>query len=60
MTRRPLQIVSRDEAPTEREVVDIYAAIKAKRESIDWAAMHIAADRRKPVELPEIRKGWRA
>ncbi len=38
---------------------DIYAADKALAASIDWAAVHIAGDRRAPVDLPDTRKrGW--
>lgn len=40
--------------------IDIYAAIRAKRESIDWARVHITADRRAPVCLPDrVKRGWR-
>lgn len=35
---------------------DIYAAIKAKRDSIDWDQVHIRADRRQPIFLPTLRR----
>lgn len=58
MTGRKLRVVpdlERQEPP-----VDIYAALKAKRDSIDWASMHIAADRRAPVLLSDApKRGWR-
>jgi hypothetical protein len=34
---------------------DIYAKIAEKRAAIDWAAVHIAADRRAPLNIPFFR-----
>lgn len=58
MTRRPLHLV--DPAPTEPPI-DIYAAIKAERDAINWAAVHIRGDRSRPLEWADriTRKGWR-
>jgi hypothetical protein len=44
--------------PDER--IDIQRLNAADVERIDWAACHIAADRRKPISLPDSRKwAWR-
>jgi hypothetical protein len=48
--------------PTEPRPVDmapdIYDAIRKKRASIDWAKMHITADRRREVFAPP--PNWKA
>ncbi len=39
---------------------DIYAADKALAASINWSAVHIAADRRRPIYLPNSKRwGWK-
>ena len=35
---------------------DIYAADRALRASIDWGAMHVAADRRPAVNIADVRR----
>jgi hypothetical protein len=54
MTRPKLRAVASEPEP--EAPIDIYAAIKAKRESIDWSAVHVAGDRARPITLPV---GWR-
>jgi hypothetical protein len=47
--------------PAKSEVIDIYAADKARIASIDWSRVHIAGDRRQPIDLPDTRKrSWLA
>jgi hypothetical protein len=39
---------------------DVTALLRAEIEARDWSAVHVAADRRKPVDLPEFnRRVWR-
>lgn len=40
--------------------VDIHAKARAAILERDWASVHVAADKRRPIELPDQRKwGWR-
>lgn len=40
--------------------VDLYVNWRADIRARDWAAVHIAADKRQPIELaPARRWGWR-
>ena len=49
-----LKIVTDEQPP-----IDIYGKWRAEIRAIDWGNTHIMADRRKPVELGEVRRGWR-
>lgn len=41
------------------ELIDIYAADKAKIAATDWAKVHVRGDRSEPIDLPDTRKrGW--
>lgn len=52
--QRKLRIVP-DEQPT-----DITLAMRAEIEARDWAAVHVAGDRRAPVFLADaVRRVWR-
>lgn len=60
MTARPKPTLVAVEQPPEPPI-DIYASIKAKRQSIDWGRMHCISDKRAPVELRDSpRRGWLA
>jgi hypothetical protein len=40
--------------------VDITLALRADIKARDWAAVHVAGDRRAPVFLPDcVRRAWR-
>lgn len=42
-----------------REMIDIYAADKARIAATDWAKVHVRGDRSEPIDLPDTRKrGW--
>ena len=43
---------------THRPVVDIYEKWRADIEAIDWEKTHTDGDKRKPVDLPDSRRGW--
>ena len=54
MTAKPLLRV------VEPEAVDITLAMRAEIKRRDWSAVHIAGDRRAPVNLPDRpARGWR-
>jgi hypothetical protein len=38
--------------------IDLYAPIKQRIAARNWAAIHVASDRRQPVEIEPRRKGW--
>jgi hypothetical protein len=42
--------------PVEPPTVDLYANWRAEIRARDWAGMHIAADRRSPVEIADVRR----
>lgn len=42
--------------PVEPPVVDLYANWRAEIRARDWAGVHIAADRREPVTIADVRK----
>lgn len=53
MTARNLRVVR-------PERIDITALMRAEIRARDWDAVHIAADRRSPIYLPEfVRRVWR-
>lgn len=42
------------------EAVDLYANWKADIAARDWSAMHVAADKRRPIDLPDApKRAWR-
>ena len=41
------------------EPIDIHAKAKAEIAARDWNAVHVWADKQKPVEIGERRRGWR-
>jgi hypothetical protein len=41
------------------EPIDIHAKAKAEIAARDWGAVHVWADKQKPVEIGERRRGWR-
>jgi hypothetical protein len=53
MARTNLRII----APAD-EALDIAALNRADIEKRDWAAVHVAGDRRAPVFLPDSVKRW--
>lgn len=46
---------------THRPVVDIYAGWRAEIAARDWGLVHVAADKREPVDIAEtrLRRAWR-
>lgn len=58
MNRPPLKLIAPSPEQPARQTVDIYAGWKAEIAAIDWAATHIAGDRRLPVDVADTRKGW--
>jgi hypothetical protein len=41
------------------EPVNIYASWRAEIEARDWASVHVAADRREAIALPDpVRRWW--
>jgi hypothetical protein len=42
-----------------REGKHLSDAMRLTIQARNWAAVHVAADRRAPVVLPETRRGWR-
>lgn len=44
---------------THRPVVDIYAGWREQIASRDWERVHVAGDKRQPIELGDRKGGWR-
>ena len=55
-----LRVISFSKPPALDMAPDIYAADRALCRSIDWAAVHIAADRSAPVDIADVRRVRRA
>jgi hypothetical protein len=53
MTARPKLLRIVEEAPK-----DVTMLLRADINARDWAAVHVAGDRRAPVFLPDVVKRW--